>query len=254
MTDFWSQFDKSYRFFSQFCDTDDWHVILAAVAGVVTEAAKPNVQMSLLDVGCGIGIATETICELIFAKTKSLPQLTVVEPSQIARDRITANLLCHNDGGALKATYKSLDELPDGTKFDAIMFLHSSYYIANFKKALQKLVQHHLYPGGTITVLVLPEDSSFFLQLGALPNCMESVQSNFRDCGLHGITVYQLQSRFRLPKDCSLTENEWKSLCSFVRPEGIKIEEFKARIKREYAGGRPLDFQDCLVLGKKPER
>lgn len=252
MIDFWSQFDKPYRLFSQFCDSDDWHVILTAVAGAVMQAAKPDVQIALLDVGCGNGVATETICEVVFTQTKVLPKLTVVEPSQKARDRIEGNLLWHSDGGILHGNYKALDDLPGQAKFDAIMFLHSTYYLNNFKRLLKKLVQNHLYPGGKIVVLVLPEDSSFFLGLGALPNCMGAVESDCRDSGLHGIAVHQLQSRFRLPKDCRLSEPEWKLLCSFFRPEGVALEEFKARMKGEFASCAPLDFQDCLVVGTKP--
>lgn len=252
MSDFWTQFDKPYRFFSQFCDSDDWHTILAAVAGAVTETAMPNVGMSILDVGCGTGVATETICEMIFSKTKNFPQVTVVEPSKIARDRVEANLLGHHEGGVLKASHKALCELESGVKFDSIMFLHSTYYVSDFTGTLKKLVRNHLYPGGTIVALVLSEDSSFFLQLGALPNCLNSLSHDFRKVGLHGIREHQLQSRFHLPKNWSLSEKEWKSLCTFFRPEGIGVEEFKRRITQELSKDHYLDFQDYLLIAKSP--
>ena len=254
MSDFWLQHDKSYRLFSQYCDTDDWHNILKAVAGAITEVAKPKCQMSLLDVGCGTGIATETICERIFSNTKNFPQLTVVEPSQVARSRVAANLLYQSEGGVLRNVYASLNELPENARFDVIMFLHSTYYIRNFQATIKVLVERHLYPGGKIVMLVLPEESSFFLQLTALQNCMSGVKHDLQSIGLHDIKDHHLQSRFLLPESYNLTENEWKSLCQFFRPEGIELEQFKKLIKRDMAINNSLDFQDYLVTGKKPKK
>jgi len=163
MIDFWTEFDKSYRLFSQFCDSDDWHRILRAVAGAVIHHVElTDCQLSLLDVGCGSGVASETICEQIYSQTRCFPSLSVVEPSSIARDRFSANILANADAGPLKHSFRTICEIPSDFKVDAILFLHSTYYLDDLEKELRRLVDSNLRPGGAVFTLVLPEQSPFF--------------------------------------------------------------------------------------------
>lgn len=250
MTDFWTQFDKSYRLFSQYCDSDDWHLILKAVAGAVVKyAGNPNCQISILDVGCGSGAATQTVCEQIYSRTGCFPSLSVVEPSSMARGRLTSNTLLKADCGPLHHAVEQVSKLPADLKVDAILFLHSTYYICDLQKDLSILVNTHLRPGGAVCALVLPEQSPFFLGLPCLANCSDTVEGTFRALNLatHSVT---LRSRFLLPKGGEFTDAEWEALRRFVMPSATSVAAFKERLNEHKNHEGQIDFQDHLLIGK----
>jgi SAM-dependent methyltransferase len=251
MTNFWAQFDKSYRLFSQFCDSDDWHLILRVVAGAVVKYAQtPNSQISILDVGCGNGMATQTVCEQIYTKTGCFPSLSVVEPSGLARDRLQSNLLLSSDCGPLMHTVAHLEKLPPDLKVDAILFLHSTYYIPDLEECLRTLVDTHLRAGGAVVALVLPEQSPFFLDLPHLANCSDEVEDLFVSIGLATHSV-ALRSRFLVPKG-EFTDAELDRLRKFFMPNARSSAEFKARLSDYTNRDGLIDFQDHLLIGKKP--
>lgn len=251
MTDFWAQFDKSYRLFSQFCDSDDWHLILKVVAGAVVKyAGNPSCQISILDVGCGSGAATQTVCEQIYARTGCFPSLSVVEPSSMARGRLASNTLHNTDCGPLHHTVEHLDNLPTDLKVDVILFLHSTYYIDDLENNVKRLVNSHLRPGGAICALVLPERSPFFLGLPCLTNCSDAVERIFTSMNLATRSV-TLRSRFLLPKGGEFTEAEWEALRKFVMPSATSVAAFKERFNQQKDRDGQIDFQDHLLIGKK---
>lgn len=252
MTDFWAQFDKSYRLFSQFCDSDDWHLILKVVAGAITKyAGNPNCQISILDVGCGSGAGSQTVCEQIYSKTGCFPSLSIVEPSSIARDRLKSNTLPGSDGGPLNLAAETIDSLPSDLKVDAILFLHSTYYIEEMEKQLKKPVDSHLRPGGAVCALVLPEQSPFFLGLPPLTNCSNEVETIFKSMNLDTRSV-TLKSRFLLPKGGAFTDAEMDALRKFFMPIANSSAEFKKRLDDYRNHDGQIDFQDHLLIGKKP--
>jgi SAM-dependent methyltransferase len=254
MSDFWAQFDKSYRLFSQFCDSDDWHLILKVVAGAVIKyAGNPSCQISILDVGCGSGAATQTVCEQIYAKTGCFPSLSVVEPSSVALARLASNTLPNSDCGPLHHAVTEVDKLPSELRVDAILFLHSTYYIDDLESKLKKLVDFHLRPGGAICALVLPEQSPFFLSLPCLANCSDAVESIFRSLNLVSRSV-TLKSRFLLPKGGEFAEAEWEALQKFVMPSANSLAAFKERLNQHKDQDGQIDFQDHLLIGKKPAK
>lgn len=251
MSDFWTQFDESYRLFSQFCDSDDWHLILKVVAGAVIKyAGNPNCQISILDVGCGSGVASETICEQIYVRTRCFPSLSVVEPSSKARGRLKSNTLSDSFCGPLKHTAEKLASLPSDLKVDAILFLHSTYYIEELEKQLKKVVDSHLRPTGAVFALVLPDQSPFFLDLPHLANCSDEVEAMFKSMNLETYSVL-LKSRFRLPKGGEFSDAELDSLRKFVMPSANSSSEFKKRLADYTNHDGEIDFQDHLLIGKK---
>ncbi len=251
MIDFWDEFDKSYRFFCQFCETDDWHIILKAVAGaVVRHTSACDCQLSLLDVGCGTGIATETICEIIYARTRRFPKLSIVEPSPIARQRLAHNALTESDCGPLIHTFETLDDVSDDVKFDGILFLHSTYYIDKIEEKLRRLVERNLRTKGAVFALVLPEESPFFLGAPCLANCSDAVEMTFRKLGLR-IRTSTLKSRFYLPGNGGFTDAEADLIRKFFLPAADTANCFR-RILSQYLGEeREIDFKDHLLIGEK---
>ena len=251
MIDFWVQFDKSYRFFSQFCDSDDWHLILKAVAGAVIEyAGNPSCQISILDVGSGNGVASQTLCEQIYSRTRCFPSLSVIENSSMAQDRLKSNILFSSDCGPLKYATERAEKLPSDFKVDAILFLHSTYYIDEINKLLKKLVDTHLRPGGAVIVLVLPEQSPFFLDLPRLDNCSDAIETMFKTMNLetHSFTF---QSRFLFPKGGEFDDNELDLLRKFFMQNSGSTTEFKNRLNDYKNRNGEIDFQDHLLIGKK---
>lgn len=254
MTDFWAQFDKSYRLFSQYCDSDDWHLILKVVAGAVVKyAGNPTCQIAILDVGCGSGAATQTVCEQIYARTGCFPSLSVVEPSSMARGRLASNTLPNADCGPLHHAVGQINQLPAELKVDAILFLHSTYYIDDLEKDLATLVNTHLRPGGAVCALVLPEQSPFFFGLPCLANCSDAVEQTFQALSLttHSVT---LRSRFLLPKGGEFTDSEWEALRKFVMPSATTVAAFKERLNQYKDHDGQIDFQDHLLIGMKPAK
>ncbi len=251
MIDFWTQFDKSYRLFSQFCDPDDWHTILKVVAGaIIRHAYVPECQISLLDVGCGNRIASETICEIIYARTRCFPSISIVEPSPIARERLVNNALADSDCGPLTHTYKTLDDVPDDLTVDGIMFLHSTYYIDGMEDKLRKLVECNLRSKGAVFALVLPEQSPFFLGAPCLMNCSDAVELLFHKLGLE-IRTSTLKSCFYLPGNGGFTDAEADLIRKFFLPAADSANRFR-RILNQYLGAeREIDFQDHLLVGRK---
>jgi hypothetical protein len=251
MIDFWTQFDKSYRLFSQFCDSDDWHIIIKAVAGAIIEyAGNPNCQISILDVGSGNGVASQTLCEQIYSRTRCFPSLSVVEPSSIARGRLESNILFSSDSGPLIYASEIVEYLPSDLKVDAILFLHSTYYIDEMDKLLKKLVDTHLRQGGAVCVLVLPEQSPFFLNLPCLDNCSDAIEKMFKLMNLETHS-FLLQSRFLFPKGGEFADAELDVLRKFFMPSVGSTTAFKKRLNDYKNHNGEIDFQDHLLIGKK---
>lgn len=249
MNDFWAQFDKSYRLFSQFCDSDDWHRILKAVAGAVAQyAGNPDSQISILDVGCGSGVATQTICEMVYSASGCFPTLVTVEPSVMARSRLETNILQDSDCGPLRHNIAQLDALPADLRVDAILFLHSTYYIDDLSNALENLVKSHLRPTGAVCALVLPENSPFFMDLPCLPNCSDALEAMFKRLGLE-VSSFTLKSRFLFPEGGEFSDAEYDALRRFWMPSARNLQDFKMRVK-EYHAQSEIDFQDHLLVGK----
>lgn len=254
MIDFWAQFDKSYRLFSQFCNSDDWHTILRAVAGAITNyAGGPDCQISLLDVGCGSGVASQTVCKQIYARSGCFPSLFVVEPSAIARRRVESTVLSRADCGPLHRIAEQLEKLPVDLKVDAILFLHSTYYIEDLEKTLPNLVRSHLRVNGVVCALVLPEQSSFFLDLPSLPNCSDAIEAIFESIPLktHSVT---LKSRFMFPKSGDFSDAEFDALRRFWMPSARTPVEFKQRLDSYKNHDGEMDFQDHLLIGVNGRR
>ncbi len=253
MSDFWKKHDHSYRLFSQFCSTDDWYKITSAIAGAIVKyASSKSCQTSILDIGCGTGTSTETICEQIFTKTRCFPSLTIVEPSQTARERVKAHILPRSKLGPLYNSFSNIKEIPEDYVTDAILFLHSTYYIDNFEESLKDLINFHLRPGGAVFALVLPEQSPFFLDLPPLPNCANKVESLFRLFNLDE-SSFTLRSRFQFPDGDGFSKAELESLRRFWRPTIPTTEAFGNRLVKYADATLEIDFQDHLIIGKKLE-
>jgi SAM-dependent methyltransferase len=249
MSDFWNEFDEAYRLFSQYCDTNDWHRILESIAGAVA-ATKPasGSALTVLDVGCGNAVATQTICEQVFAATGWFPQLGVVEPSIIARERLYGHLLVSSTGGPMELAAKSIEAIPANRQFDAIVFVHSTYYVAHLADQLQVLVDVHLAPSGAVIVLALPRYSPFFLGLPPLPHCADEVHMILSRMGLR-VESYQLRSRFRLPTQVSAVQ--WEHLMRFMAPHVSDLTSFQALVKQFLCKARVADFGDHLLVGRR---
>jgi SAM-dependent methyltransferase len=251
MNDPWFAIDKPYRLFSQFCDSDDWHIIVKAVAGALVRFSgkdKENVQLSFLDVGCGNGAATQTVCEQIYALTGCFPALYAVEPSRLARGRLANNVLAAGAGGPLKAVFEDLEHLAQNLIFDAAIFLHSTYYIEDLASRVQILANRHLRSKGLVAALVLSESSPFFLGLPPLHNCSDEVERTFGSIGLT-TKSFVLRSRFIMPRIGGFSDGELEALRMFMAPGVGSVAAFSKLLDHHAGSRREMDFQDHLIVG-----
>jgi len=246
--DFWASLGEAYRVFSAYCRYDDWHHILNILVDRIVQI-NARTSVCLLDVGCGLGRNTLSISEALFTRTGHRPVIDVVEPSSIARSTVRALMPPHSRGGFLRTEYIDLGEL-DEQEYDAILFIHSTYYITNLQEQIQSLAQRHLRPEGKLLFLVLPGASPFFLDSGPLPNTAEKVELILDELRLlrHSMS---LPSRFLFGDGrFLLTADTASSLRQFMKCESMTDDEF-CNVIADRAKHGAIDFGDRLIIGSK---
>lgn len=249
--DFWDKHDVNYRVFSHFCDTEDWHNILKAVAAQFRW--DDGLSRSILDIGAGTGINTTALLEILYAQQYCRHFVSTLEPSGKARERIEHNIIYENDGGFLREIFATYSELGD-RKFDAILFLHSSYYVPDFERQLAQLFRDNLYDGGVIVIVVLSRDSPFFLgHPPSVPNTAEDITQWVKAVG-YKYDVKILPSHFRLPRGLRPDQPLFSHLFSFVCDHTqIDASEFNIKVARHLMCDDSIgvDLKDRLIVISK---
>ena len=249
--DFWAKHDINYRVFSHFCDSEDWHNILKSIAAQFRW--DDGLSRSVLDVGAGTGINTTALMEILYAQQNCRHFVSTLEPSAKARERIEHNIIYEKDGGFLRDIFATYSEL-NGRKFDAIVFLHSSYYVTDFEQQLTQLYRDNLYEGGVIVIVTLSRDSPFFLGYPpSVPNTAESITQWIKAVGFK-YDVKILPSHFRLPQGLAPDQKLFDHLFSFICDHTqIDASDFNARLATHLISGdrNGVDLKDRLIVLSK---
>lgn len=247
MYDFWALHDKGYRLFSQFCDPNDWYNILRGVADELQGNSLNHKSKHLLDIGAGTGQNTQLLLELLFANGGPRDIITAVEPSELARGRIKNSLLLQADGGFLARILTDIDQIgPD--RFDAIVLLHSSYYIPDFEKVLSRLYTRNLHDRGSLVVLALSAQSPFFLGRAA---CYKNVAEEIMAVAARNgwaTKTFNYRSQFRFPAWLKLSEPSNQQLYKFIaNGSGLTYREYRERFEQYMVSDSGVDLRDRLI-------
>lgn len=250
MTDFWIETGDAYLTFSQYCHYKDWQAILQSIANEIVAVTKRVAVPAVLDVGCGIGINTLNIAEIIYSETRKRVECDVVEPSTWALDIATHVMQKSSDGGFLRKSFTAV-HLADDRQYDAILFMHSAYYIKDFGKTLMRLYRHQLREGGAIILLALSDSSPFFLNDSRLilPNTSTAICGTLQKEKLP-FAAYPLRSRLVL-SDTRLSVAAFVTrLNSFVSRGKLTDSEFRRAMTKITNDGY-VDFSDELLVVRR---
>jgi len=243
--DFWKKYANSYLTFSQHCDYSDWRRMIETIAEEILKIAADR-ALSVLDVGAGTGKNIAEILEYILSKTNKPAVLDVVEPSEYAKNLMSAFMVRTEYGGFLNKVYDDAKEIHRG-KYDAILFMHASYEITDFKEVLLKLYETNLNQRGKILILSVSSASCFFLGREELikANVSDEIISMLNDYGIPH-TVQQLDSRFHLSGNGKADPNSFEYFYNFMTDKKIPLDEFKYLLNKANKQGE-INFKDDLI-------
>lgn len=249
MEDFWERYGESYQIFSQYCSYYDWQNILETIANEIAQAQKEQ-SYSILDIGPGKGRNILEILEILFTKLRKRNILDIVEPSNIGVNILESLIVSVENGGYLRNIYRDTSNIQD-SKYNIILFMHSSYYINNFCELIFKLLSENLFNDGKLLILTLPYESPFFLGKSELylPNTTEEIIGILEEKKIK-YEVHRLESKFFLNKNFDISKSAMEKICFFMTREKISFNDFIILLKKHYKKG-VLDFSDDLIVIKK---
>lgn len=247
--DFWKHFGHSYAIFSMYCDYNDWRKILDEICKEIT-APEIKRTINFLDIGAGIGKNTNEIIEIMISRYRTNVLADAVEPSPLARSYIKNIVIEKRFGGFLNKTYSDVTKIQK-KKYDAIILMHSSYYIDDFFKKLTKLYNESLNQGGKILILSLPSSSIFFLKEDSLqlPYTSDKIISWLNDNEID-FSIKKLKSRFSSNIKFQKVYNPVKHFYKFFTRKEISIEKFILLYKK-HIDNKTVNFNDELIIIKK---
>jgi SAM-dependent methyltransferase len=247
--EFWAARQPGYANLCYISDPDDWHEILAAVTSQIACVGDAERPLRLLDIGSGTGTTIAAISQRLLATYKRSSAASLVEPSVRARaaSRVLFSESDHTFGTI--RTYSDVDGLPRSDKFDAVLYIHSTYYIGELSTQLRQILSSHVSPGGVVIVLALPQTSPFYLGRAerAQKNSAEAVVAIFADLDL-ATEVHTLTSRISVPpglwEDDTLVA-DWRAFLGYGDWE---LERVRRGLRTHLLDG--TDLADKLIVGK----
>lgn len=245
--DFWTHSGGGYAALSMLSNPDDWAHIIDAIAGEISSSlAAKSAFCRFLDVGTGLGETAFRLSQRLLATYRIRSRATLVEPSARARDcaRLRWLPLSYQDGASIVDT---VEAVPDAERFDAILYIHSTYYVSDLRAQIRYL-RSRLARGGIFVFLALPKESPFFLGLGDLghKNLADAVDEllvseGFQTC------VTPLVSRVTIPE--SLWDSPgWRALWMKMYPTTFDEAQLQERLPSYIRDGTNL--ADRLIVAK----
>lgn len=249
MSNFWKEYGKAYTLFSQYCNYNDWQIILRRIANEIT-GTNSNRALSVLDVGTGHGLNALNLLEILYSETGQKHLLDVVEPSHEATFLLQSLLSTVSTGGFLRNIYHNISEI-DEAAYDVMIFMHSSYYISEFQHVIKCTYFNNLQKGGKIIILALPDTSPFFLgeKKLLLNNTSTRIKLMLNNLDLK-FDSYVLHSRFMLSNAQGISSSGMDAFYHFMTREIIVKDKF-VEILRKRTRKEPLDFGDELIVINK---
>jgi len=249
VVDFWKEYGEGYILFSQLFSYENWQTILSRIASEISNV-RSSASVSILDVGSGYGINILNILQMLYSEKKVRHILDVVEPSEQARLILRALIPNETLGGFLRNVYSSIADISVKV-FDAVLVMHSSYYIDSFETELAKIYNQNVTVGGLVILLALPDTSPFFLQRKELylPNTSTRIKGYLNREGIEYKT-FALRSRFLFPNKIILSKKGMNALYKFMTRGLIPEPEFIVALDK-LRSGEAVDFGDELIVIRK---
>jgi SAM-dependent methyltransferase len=240
MIDFWEEFGLSYMAFSQHCDFFDWRNIIDTITNEIDRLKQKRPILDIVDIGCGFGKNIMEIEETLYTKHKIFDNIDIFEPSEKAYNILKLSMLQDSYGGYINNIYNSFDSFSQ-KKYDAIIFMHSAYYIKDFNRYLENVYSNNLKKDGIILILALPSSSAFFLGQPSLvlPYTADEIIEHLSKSSLTYSTV-DLDSHFYFD------EKRLKFLYKFMTREKISLEQYSNLMNTLYLN-KKVNFSDKLI-------
>lgn len=241
----WPEIGDAYQTFSVLCDEGDWQAIITQIA--VSAATNANTSRRILDYGAGLGSTASSIRRKMYGNHGVLSSWVLYEPDEIARK--AHQMFLPTLSSSMIA--ESLPSLPVNSSFDVVLFIHTSYYIADFDLEIDRLFNTCLKSETNAIICVsMPEESPFFISEldNWYPWTAQEICESVEKLGLR-CEVSQLRSRFRwLPSmadDATLSELVSTFVCGRKQVSLGEIELVRSRLIGE------TDFGDWLIVVRR---
>lgn len=242
---FWKLDAQGYSVFGHYHSHLDWMIMRNRIIDVIVEASSGQ-PAKILDVGCGKGWNIQEIADTVLARTHERPTLDIVEPDSFARNVTESLLVPLQYSGMLGCSFSDIRQVKS-RKYDAILFMHSGYYIKDFDQEIKRLADGSLNHDGVIIVQTLPQDSAFFLNTTYLPNTTGDVLAAGNKVG-HACAE-RFQSRFLGEVfDRYKTDDGIDLVKSFMDAREMTREEFMRKFLSFSDPTGSIDLRDDIVF------
>lgn len=247
---FWRDEQPGYATLSYLSDPDDWASIISAISTHIAESVEDRDTCRILDVGSGLGTTSYNIMKRLLASFNVSSQATLVEPSDEARSfsRLLFSNSDHRFGTAV--CYENISQVGESEKYDAVLFIHSSYYIRDLEGTISAISERHLKTNGRIIFLVLPGISNFFLGLAdhGYPNCSEEVIAICKSLNLK-TSVHNMTSRVRVPNNLWQSKDVVANWARFFEASAVSVDELQRLLRVYITDG--ADLRDKLIIAER---
>lgn len=237
----WSEIGNAYQSFSTMSDEGDWQSIISQLATIMAKSASGS--RNILDFGAGLGTTAASIRRQLYGVHGLLSSWALYEPDSFAR--ASHHILMPQVGKYMPV--ESLATPPKSKCFDIVLFIHTSYYLSEFGKELEKSFNTLSSDNGFVICVSMPEESPFFIPelnnhiWGSAQKIIEAASS----LGLQS-EIIKLRSRFRwlptLGEDRLLS----KSIASFVCG-GREVSNQEINLIENKLSGE-VDFGDWMIV------
>jgi hypothetical protein len=238
---------RSYQAFSYYCRFTDWLAITYAVAAELARSNLHNRKLRLLDVGSGPCASTNIVSKQLLDHFGKESSWDVVEP--LEELIYSAQFVMQGDGerNGIRNRYQNLDLVPADTYggYDAILFMHSTYYIHDLHGILDKVIARRWGLNTALIFLALPKSSAFFLGQEPLVynNAAEDVE---QECRKRNFRVHKhiLRSHIDLTQE-RLNDESLLPMYEFVTGGRLTRQEFIKLVRTRWHNSP--DFADILL-------
>lgn len=241
---FWPKLRDAYQAFCTLSDEGDWQSIILQIAAIV--ASNAIAPRHILDYGAGLGSTAASIRRRLYGDHGLPSSWVLYDPDSFAR---SASLISMPELGKSMAIGIA-DVIPIEGKFDVVLFVHTSYYITDFDKELDRVFESLLSTeSGFVICVAMPRVSPFFIE--GLNNMhrwtAESIVDMASNKGMK-CDVIKMRSRFRWLSELTSDSLLSRLITSFVCGTP-SISESEIDVVNNNLVGE-VDFGDWLIVIK----
>lgn len=240
----WDEIGDAYQAFSAMSDEGDWQSIITQVATIIAKNATG--PRSILDYGAGLGSTAASIRRQLYGTHGLLSSWFLYEPDSFAR--VAHPIMIPPVGKYMPVN--SYPQLPKNTMVDIVLFIHTSYYISEFDKELEKSFASYLSENnGYALCISMPENSPFYIPelKNSIPWHAEEIIQAALAQGMKCETI-KLRSRFRWLTMLEADSDLSRAIASFVCG-GREVSPSEVKIVEKHLAGE-VDFGDWLIVIK----